>query len=138
MTDLAPSKTKAAQAAPIRRQIMRFAAVGIVGTIIHYGVLIAVVEFGHASPVFGTFCGFMVAALVSYSLNRRFTFDERPTFGAGLLRNYLALAVGLAINMGAVALLTHFHAPYVAAQGVATILAFIWNYFASRFIVFKE
>ena len=137
MTDLASSKTKAEQTSPFRRQVMRFAAVGVVGTIIHYGVLIAVVEFGRASPVFGTFCGFMVAALVSYSLNRRYTFEERPTFGAGLVRNYLALAVGLAINVGAVALLTRFHAPYVAAQAVATILAFIWNYFASRFIVFK-
>ena len=124
-------------AGPFVREVLRFTAVGVIGTGVHYGVLIGLVEVAHASPVLGTFVGFLVAAFVSYTLNRRYTFAIKPAFSAGLVRNYLALAVGLGINVGTVALLTHLGLVYILAQIVATVIAFIWNYLASRFVVFR-
>jgi putative flippase GtrA len=121
-----------------RRQLLRFGAVGIVGTSIHYGMLIALVELGHASPVAGTIAGFIVAAFVSYILNGIFTFDSRPSFITGLFKNYIALAIGLAINAGTVAFFTDLSVDYRLAQAIATLIAFIWNYLASRHVVFKK
>jgi|GEM_PF-300616 len=121
-----------------REQVLRFAAVGVVGTAIHYSVLIAMVELAGTGPVVGTFAGFMVAAFFAYLLNSRYTFRAQLDLRKGLLKNYSSLAVGLAINMGTVALLTWFDVPYIAAQAVATVLAFIWNFLASKFFVFRH
>lgn len=137
MPETTDSETERGKMRALRRQLARFLAVGVVGTIVHYSVLIALVELLHVSPVVGTFCGFIVAAFVNYSLNRKFTFENRPSFGAGLVKNYAVLIVGLGINVGTVALLTHWNVPYVPAQIVATVLAFIWNYIGSRFVVFQ-
>lgn len=124
--------------APIVRQLARFTGVGVIGTIVHYAVLIGAVELFGVHPVPGTILGFLCAALISYILNRRYTFEATHSFGHGLLRYYLALGVGLLINAGTVGLLTHWRVPYVAAQAVATALAFIWNFIAARFVVFRR
>lgn len=125
------------RARPPKYQILRFAAVGVVGTAIHYAVLIAAVELAGASPVTGTFFGFITAAFVSYFLNAAFTFGQRPNLKSGLFKNYISLAFGLAINVGTVAALTHWEVPYIPSQIAATVLAFIWNFLASKFIVFR-
>lgn len=137
-TDAAAIGEKPSGLATARGQVLRFAAVGVVGTAIHYGVLIAMVELVGTGPVVGTFAGFMVAAFFAYLLNSRYTFKARINLRAGLLKNYSSLAVGLGINMGTVALLTWLDVRYIAAQAVATLLAFIWNFLASKFFVFRH
>ncbi|MET0183416.1 MAG: GtrA family protein [Caulobacterales bacterium] len=132
-----PASIRKLANAPLARQLARFTGVGVVGTIVHYGVLIAAVELLHLDPVIGTILGFLCAAFVSYVLNRRYTFTTTHTFRQGLLRYYGALAVGLVINAGTVWLLTHWGTPYILAQAVATGLAFIWNFIAARFVVFQ-
>ena len=128
---------RSAGLATAREQVLRFAAVGVVGTAIHYGVLIAMVELVGTGPVVGTCAGFMVAAFFAFLLNSRYTFKAKIDLRAGLLKNYSSLAVGLGINMGTVALLTWLKVPYIAAQAAATVLAFIWNFLASKFFVFR-
>jgi len=120
----------------LRRQLVSFAAVGVVGTLVHYSVLILLVERFGVNPVAATFTGFCVAAPVNYILNRAYTFNTCLGFGIGLLRNYIILAGGLCINVGTVALLVHFRLEYLIAQAIATILASIWNYIGSKFVVF--
>lgn len=119
-------------------QFLRFAAVGAVATAVHYTILIALVQLGHVNPVLGTACGFCVAAVVSYSLNRRFTFDHQPVFAHGLVKFLAVGAVGLALNAGIVALLIGQGLHYLLAQVVATGLVLIWNFGAARFVVFRE
>lgn len=138
MSDVGAIEERPARLAEARGQMLRFAAVGVVGTAIHYSVLIAMVELVGAGPVLGTCVGFMVAAFFSYLLNSRFTFRAQLDLKAGLFKNYSTLAIGLGINMGTVALLTWLAVPYIAAQGVATVLAFIWNFLASKFFVFRR
>ena len=104
--DTAEISKPASDLATARGQVLRFAGVGVIGTAIHYGVLIAMVELVGTGPVVGTFVGFMVAAFFSYLLNSRYTFNAKLDLKSGLLKNYSTLAVGLGINMGTVALLT--------------------------------
>jgi putative flippase GtrA len=119
-------------------QFLRFAIVGTVAGVVQYAILIALVQLAHLNPVIGTACGFCVAAVVSYSLNRHFTFDHRPVFARGLMKFFVVGAVGLAINVGVVALLVALRVHYLVAQLVATAVALIWNYCAARFVVFRE
>ena len=122
----------------LARQFSRFLAVGMVTTAVHYGVLIALVETWNVHPAWGTTAGFLVAALLSYLLNRYFTFDQHPTFGLGLLKYYAALSIGLVLNAGVVAGLTQWGAHYLPAQVVASGVALIWNFLAARFVVFRR
>lgn len=119
------------------RDFLRFAAVGAVATAVHYAVLIAMTELGGASPVLATICGFFVGALVSYTLNRRYTFATKPDFGKGLLKFLLVIAIGAVINAGIVAAFVNAGVHYMIGQVIATGLVLIWNFAASRFFVFR-
>jgi putative flippase GtrA len=119
------------------QQFSRFLAVGVATTGVHYGVLIALVEAWAIHPVAATTAGFVTAVLLSYLLNRRYTFDEQPAFGQGLLKYYAAVSVGLFLNAGVMAGLTGLGAHYLPAQVVASGVALVWNFVAARFIVFR-
>ena len=103
----------------------------------HYGVLIALVEAFDINPVLATTAGFVAAVSLSYLLNRRYTFDARPTFAPGLLKYYASVSMGLGINAGLMALLTGWGANYLLPQIVASGAALVWNFFAARFLVFR-
>lgn len=119
------------------RQFLRFAAVGVVGTAVHYSVMLALVEFAGATPVLATCAGFLVSLGASYALNRLWTFDKRPPWTRGFVAYLLVCAVGLGINMGVVALAMGAGVHYMAGQVVATLVALLWNFFSARFVVFR-
>jgi putative flippase GtrA len=122
----------------LARQFSRFLAVGVATTAVHYGVLIALVETWNTNPVVATTAGFMTAVLLSYLLNRRYTFEERPAFHAGLLKYYAAVSVGLVLNAGTMAVLTDWGIYYLLAQVIASGVALIWNFLAARYLVFRR
>ncbi len=127
-----------AAAHPTVRQFLRFASVGVLGTITHYGILIALVELTGMDPVPATSIGFVFGATVSYALNRRLTFVSRQPIGIAFVKYMIALSVGLAINAGIVAALQYLGAHYLIAQPIATGVVLFWNYGASRFLVFRD
>lgn len=121
------------------RQFLRFAVVGAMATAVHYSVLIALKEMFHVPLVVATSVGFLVGALVSYVLNRRFTFSVRPAFGLGLVKFLAALGVGLLLNGAIVGFLAHeAQIPYMIAQLAATGLVLFWNFASTRLLVFRE
>ncbi len=119
-------------------QFLKFAAVGAVATAVQYAVLIALKELAGINPVLGTALGFCVGAVVSYALNRHFTFEHRPAFGAGLAKFFLAVGVGFFLNVGIVWVLTQQHVWYLWAAMVATAITLFWNFFSTRMLVFRE
>ena len=122
----------------LARQFSRFLAVGVATTVVHYGVLVALVETWAINPVWATTAGFVTAVLFSYLLNRRYTFEELPGFHSGLLKYYAAVSVGLFLNAGSMALLTAWGIYYLAAQIIASGVALAWNFLAARFVVFRS
>lgn len=119
------------------RDFLRFAAVGAVATVVHYAVLIAMTELGSADPVWATVCGFLVGALVSYTLNRLYTFAAKPAFGKGLAKYLLVIAIGAVINAGIVAAFVGAGFHYMIGQVIATGLVLIWNFAGARLLVFR-
>jgi len=121
----------------VTHQFLRFAVVGAVATAVHYTILISLKEGAGVAPVAATTAGYTIGALVSYTLNRAFTFAARPAFGWGLVKYALVIGLGAGVNAAIVALLTHAGMYYLLAQMIATALVLIWNFAAARWVVFR-
>lgn len=119
------------------RDFLRFAAVGAVATAAHYAVLMSLVSFAGMDPVPATVCGFSVGALVSYTLNRRYTFQTRPAYGRGLAKFLVVVSIGAVLNAAIVAFFIRFGFHYMAAQLIATGVVLIWNFAGARLVVFR-
>jgi putative flippase GtrA len=122
---------------PIARQFGRFALVGAAATSVHYLILIALKELASVGVVWATTAGYAVGAVVSYTLNRAFTFEVRPAYGAGLVKFLGVILLGAGINALIVALLAGAGMHYLLAQAIATGLVLIWNFLAARALVFR-
>jgi putative flippase GtrA len=60
----------------IMAQFARFAGFGIIGTAVHYLILILLVDAGEADPILSSACGFGGGAVTNYFLNYRYTFNS--------------------------------------------------------------
>jgi putative flippase GtrA len=118
-------------------QFLRFAAFGAVATAAHYAVMLTLVEIAGVHPVLATICGSCAGAVVSYTLNRRYTFDARPAFGSGLVKFLVVILIGAGINAGIVWLLMRQGLYYMLAQVIATGIVLIWNFASARLVVFR-
>lgn len=77
----------------------RFCAVGVVGFVVDAGVTLALTQAAGWQPLSGRVLAFLIAATVTWTLNRRFTF--RSEAGAATWAPYVALTgVGAGINVG--------------------------------------
>lgn len=72
------------------KQFVRFCLVGALGFVTDFGVLYVLVHWLHLQPTSGRILSFMVAATVTWKVNRHFTFAQR---GAGTLREWLSYLV---------------------------------------------
>lgn len=122
----------------LARQAGRFAGVGFIAALGHYGTLIGLVEGVGVRPVPATLAGFVVGGIVSYVLNRRHTFaSERPHHEA-TWRFVLVAAVGFVLT----GLLMHLcvdrlGAPYIPAQLVITGVVLVWTFIANKLWTFR-
>lgn len=124
-------------ASELGRQLARFAAAGAIATAAHYSVLVLLIELARAPPVFATTFGYCVGIVVSYLLNRRFTFKSEAPFVSSFPKFAAFYGVGMFLNGAIFAALMSLDAWYLAAQVVATAIVMVWNYVGARFIAFR-
>ena len=121
------------------RHIALFAALGALGTLAHYAVLIALVQGGAAGPVAGSTAGFLVGGFVNYQLNRRVVFRSSKPHREAVSKFVVVAGIGLALNALLMALLTGpLGAPYLPAQVVVTGLLVLWHYAGNATWTFRE
>jgi putative flippase GtrA len=120
------------------REAAAFAGVGVAAAVVHYGLLIALVEGGLAGPVPATLAGYLGGGVVSYLLNRRLTYrSDRPHGEAGW-RFALVAGVGFGLTGLIMTLLTGpLGAPYLPAQLVTTGIVLVWSYIANKLWTFR-
>jgi putative flippase GtrA len=119
------------------RQIASFTGVGVIAAIVHYGLLIGLVELGSAAPVPATLVGYVGGGLVSYWLNRQHTYrSERPHGEAGW-RFAMVAGVGFGLTWMCMGLLHgRLGVQYVLAQVLTTGLVLVWSFIAHRLWTF--
>ncbi|WP_407279697.1 GtrA family protein [Aromatoleum evansii] len=120
-------------------RVLRFAAVGAVGTAAHYALLLALVEGAGVDPIVGSVAGFLLGALVNYTMNRSLVFRSDRAHVEALPR-FLAIAgMGLCWN----ALLMYLFVDlvgvhYLIAQIVTTAILLGWHYVGNALWTFRK
>lgn len=120
------------------RLFLKFAAAGAVGTVIHYALLTLLVEWFAVAPAFAAFLGALAGGISNYALNFYFNFNAQATHLHALPKFALMVAVGAVLNAALVKFLNVFGMHYLIAQGIATALLLILNFFFSKLWIFKQ
>jgi putative flippase GtrA len=120
-------------------QFLGYALVGVIGTMVHYVVLIVGVNMAGATPLTASSLGAVLGAITNYLLNYRFTFRASKPHPATMTRFFAVALMGLAINGGVIELVIRilaFH--YLIAQIAATATVLLFGFAANRCWTFKE
>ena len=121
------------------RQFVFFAAVGAIGTLVHFVILTCLVQLHLAGPVVATSFGAVAGAVTNYLLNYRFTFTSRQQHRETLPKFMILAAVGFVINGAIVhAAIEVARLHYLVAQVCATIVVLIWGYVGNRLWTFND
>jgi putative flippase GtrA len=86
--------------APLARQFAAFFGVGLVAAVVHYGLLIGLVEAWRVDPVTAALAGYVAGGVVSYWLNRQFTYRSDRPHAEATWRFALVAAVGFFLTWG--------------------------------------
>jgi putative flippase GtrA len=84
----------------------RYGVVGVIGTILHFALTVAQVEWLALDPVLASAIAFVVVLLVSYALNHTWTFAASVAPLAGLARYSAVTIVSFALNLTIMAVVT--------------------------------
>ena len=130
---------------PVVREVLLFGVIGVVGFLVDYLVLLAVVSLTPSGPILGRIVSLVVAATTTWYLNRRFTFsvaaDVAPTVREWLLFCSIQ-AIGAAFNLFVFSLMLSISGTsplgLLLAAGVGSLAGMALNFPASKFLVFTK
>jgi putative flippase GtrA len=120
---------------------LRFAVVGVLTAVIHYGVLAILVQWAGWNSTLASSLGFAMAVGFNYLMHYHWTFSAEPGIhpvphGRALLRYALMISGGFLINgalMFTATELWTWH--YLLAQALALAVVVAWNFLlASRWV----
>ena len=130
------------------RRFGRFAAVGVVGTAVDFGLLVALRELLGFPTLLANCLSYAAGIVNNFVLNRLWTYpDSRRKVALVQLAQFAAVSMGgLILNSGIVAgmelllrsvdgLQEH---GYLLAKGVATAVTLVWNFLANRIWTFND
>ena len=83
-------------------QALRFAAVGVVNTLVGLAAIYALMYFWRSGPVAANFFGYLIGLAVSFSLNRLWTFKSGRALANDLPKYLLVAAASYLVNAGIV------------------------------------
>lgn len=119
-----------------RWRFTRFAAVGVLNTVIDFGVFYALTQAG-IWPLAANVISFSAAVINSYILNKYWTFGHKTKPGAKEFRNFAAVTViGLALSSLTIYALAEAIGVYIA-KAASIIITMMWNYIGAH-VVFKQ
>ena len=118
--------------------MLGFAGVGVIGTAVHYLVLVVAASLAHQDPVAASIAGALVGALVNYALNHRYTYQSDKQHRETGPRFALVAGGGFVLNAALMKLLVHgLGWPYFPAQLGVTGVVFFWNFLINHFWTFR-
>lgn len=119
------------------KQLSSFVGVGVLASLVHYALLVTLVEVGGLAPVPSALCGFTAGGIVSYHLNRRHTFVSDRPHEQAIWRFALVASIAFVLTYLAMRFLNETgHIPYLPAQVITTLVVMIWTFGANRLWTF--
>lgn len=121
----------------LARQFSAFFGVGLAAAVVHYGLLIALVEGAGTHPVPATLAGYVAGGAVSYVLNRRHTYASDRPHREATWRFALVAFVGFLVTWFLMhAFTVWLDGPYLPAQIVTTGVVMLWSFMAHKIWTF--
>lgn len=121
------------------RQYITFAAIGAVGTLCHYTVLIYLVQIHSFSATIASSMAFVVGSIVNFILNYNYNFTSNRNIVNLYIRFFTVAIFGFSINLLVMYTgtnLTDIH--YVVVQIIATGITLQSNYFLTKYWAFSD
>lgn len=120
------------------RQSFRFAVVGVLNTAIGLAAIYSVMFFFQTGPAIANAIGYLVGLIVSFALNRIWTFNSSRPIGHVLPKYMLVAATCYFLNLGVVLVATSAHSvdPYLA-QLFGVAIYTVSMFFGCRTLVFS-
>ena len=120
-------------------KMVKFGLVGFLGMMIDFGTTWLCKEKFKWNKYFSNACGFTLAVICNYCINRQWTFtSSNPRWLKEFTMFLIISLVGLALNT---TFLYIFHQKkdknFYIAKFLAILLVFIWNFLANFFFTFK-
>ena len=123
----------------MNKDMVKFALVGAVSTVIDFA-LFSLLAYWGLTLFWAIFVGYLIGAANGYVLNNRWTYGhlEKPTTFAGFLKYATISFVGLGLTEIIVyALFQWLHINTTVDKLVAVVIVFSWNYTANRVFTFQ-
>jgi putative flippase GtrA len=80
-------------------RFFRYGVVGGFGTVIHLVIIFLFVEYFKLTPIVSSVAGFFIVLVVSYFLNRFWTFQTKNTNRFQFIKYVIVSVIGLVINI---------------------------------------
>jgi polyisoprenyl-phosphate glycosyltransferase len=118
---------------------VRYLLVGLVNTLVGLGVIYAAMYFFHQDLLHANALGYAVGIVVSFTLNKRWTFKSRDRVWSSFAIFLLVTAVAYAANVYAVLLFNRqWQVDAYWAQALGVIPYTLIGYLGSRFFAFRQ
>lgn len=116
------------------KQFARYLLVGVMNTAVGYGIIFFCMYGLGVSPVLSNALGYGIGVIVSYSLNKKFTFKSNASDGTTFLRFLLVTAVAYSANLLTLIVLinrleVHSGVSQIVSGGVYVVTAFLGSKF---------
>lgn len=80
-------------------RLFRYGVVGGFGTVLHLVIIFLLVEYFKLTPLVSSVAGFFIVLVVSYFLNRFWTFQTKNTNRFQFIKYVIVSLIGLVINV---------------------------------------
>ena len=127
------------------KTFFKFIIVGIINTIVGAGIMFVLYNLFHCSYYFSSIMNYVIGSIVSYFLNKYYTFKSKKVSAKEIIYFILNIAVcyiiayGLAKQMALYILSGYSKAVQEnTAMFIGMVIFTILNYLSQRFIVFKK
>ncbi|VWX60473.1 GtrA family protein [Burkholderiales bacterium 8X] len=120
-------------------QLLRYGLVGVLNTGLGYAVIFLSMGVLDWRPVPSNIAGYAVGLIVSFLLNKNFTFRSRGPARGELKRFLLIFGLAYLANLGVLVLLVNvMDVPAGWAQVVAGVVYFALSFVLNKFYVFAD
>ncbi len=119
----------------ITKQFSRFFIVGAISALIQFSILISFVEFLFIKPILASTFGYIVGALINYTLNHYFSFKSSLSHKKALVRFSLNSLFGLFFNLLLMKIFLIYYS-YILSQILASGVILFWNFLVHRYWTF--
>lgn len=117
----------------LARELATYAFVGVFATLVHYAILIALVEGYGWRAVPATLVGYVAGGVVAYGLNRRHTFASDRPHEEAMWRFALVALFGFCVTFVLMsAFVDRLGSPYLPAQALTTVITMFMTFAINR------